>query len=144
LDRAGTTIVYADIEGNVGYTFAGKIPIRTKSNGRLPVPGWTDEFEWLGYIPHDQLPHIMNPEQGYIATANNRVVKPDYPINIELEPISGDRAQRIAEMILDASLRSGEEKIGVEFCQQMHFDPPPIGSGDLATPGPITTRSVGS
>ncbi|OGO33767.1 MAG: hypothetical protein A2W35_12465 [Chloroflexi bacterium RBG_16_57_11] len=115
-------IVYADVEGNIGYTFTGKIPIRAKSSGRLPVPGWTDEFEWLGYIPHDYLPHMMNPDQGYIATANNRLVRPDYPINIELEPISGDRAQRIGEMILDTGLRSGQEKINVDYIKQMQFD----------------------
>jgi penicillin G amidase len=115
-------IVYADVEGNIAYTFTGKIPIRAKSSGRLPVPGWTDEFEWLGYIPFDKLPHIVNPDQGYIATANNRVFRKDYPINIELEPISGDRAQRIAEMILDPGLRSNQDKIDLEFIKRMQFD----------------------
>jgi hypothetical protein len=65
---------------------------------------------------------MMNPDQGYIATANNRVVRPDYPINIELEPISGDRAQRIAEMILDTGLRSGQEKIDMDYIKHMQFD----------------------
>ena len=115
-------VVYADVEGNIAYSFPGKIPIRAKSSGRLPVPGWTDEYEWLGYIPYEALPHLVNPPQGFIASANNRVVRQDYPINIELEPISGDRAQRIAEMILNADLRSGQEKIDLNFIQKMQFD----------------------
>jgi penicillin amidase len=115
-------VVYGDIDGNIAYSFPGKIPIRAKSSGRLPVPGWTDEYEWLGYIPFEALPHIVNPPQGYIVSANNRVLREDYPIEIQLEPISGDRAQRIAEMILDVGLRSGQEKIDLEFTQKMQFD----------------------
>jgi penicillin amidase len=115
-------VVYADIEGNIAYSFPGKIPIRAKSSGRLPVPGWTDEYEWLGYFPFEALPHFSNPPQGFIASANNRVFREDYPIEIELEPISGDRAQRIAEMILDPTLRQEDEKIDLGFVQKMQYD----------------------
>jgi len=115
-------VVYADTSGNIAYSFPGKIPVRARGNGRLPVPGWTDEFEWLGYVPFTDLPRLYNPPQGFIATANNRTVCDDYPIHLNLEPISGDRAQRIAEMILDNKLRDGEEKIYIPFIQKMHFD----------------------
>ena len=115
-------VVYADTGGNIGYTFAGKVPIRAKNRGRLPVPGWTDEYEWTGYIPFDSLPHTENPAQGFIVTANNRVVSEDYPVQLDLEPIAGDRAQRISEMIMDNSLRDGEEKIDIPFIRRMHFD----------------------
>ncbi len=43
-----------------------------KGDGSLPVPGWTDEYEWEGYIPYDQLPKVINPKQGFISTANNK------------------------------------------------------------------------
>jgi penicillin amidase len=115
-------VVYADTLGNIGYTFAGKVPVRAKNRGRLPVPGWTDEYEWTGYLPFETLPHIENPDQGFIVTANNRVVSEDYPVQLDLEPISGDRAQRISEMILDNGLRNGQEKIDIPFIQRMHFD----------------------
>lgn len=115
-------VVYADIHGNIGYTFAGKVPIRAKNRGRLPVPGWTDEYEWTGYVPFESLPHTENPVQGFIVTANNRVVSEEYPVKLDLEPIAGDRAQRISEMILDNSLRDGHEKIDIPFIKQMHFD----------------------
>ena len=115
-------VVYADTAGNIGYTFAGKVPVRAKNRGRLPVPGWTDEYEWTGYLPFDSLPHTLNPAQGFIVTANNRVVSADYPVQLDLEPIAGDRAQRISEMILDHSLRDGEENIDIPFIRRMHFD----------------------
>lgn len=114
-------IISADMAGNIAYTLAGKIPVRARGNGRVPVPGWTDEYEWIGYLPFDTLPHLNNPAQGYIATANNRVTAEDYPVRIELEPISGDRAQRISELILDSSLR-GDEKITVDYFRRMQFD----------------------
>lgn len=114
--------VYADTSGNIAYTFPGKVPVRSKGSGRVPVPGWTDEYEWLGYLPYDALPHLFNPPQEYIATANNRTVSDDYPIRLDLEPISGDRAQRIAEMILNSDLRAGREQIDISFVQKMHFD----------------------
>jgi len=115
-------VVYADTDGNIGYTFAGKIPVRGKNRGRLPSPGWTDEYEWTGYLPYEALPHVINPEQGFIITANNRVVSEDYPAPLEMEPVSGDRAQRISEMILDNSLRNGEERLDIPFIQRMQFD----------------------
>lgn len=115
-------MVYADQNGNIGYTLIGKIPVRAKGSGRVPVPGWTDEYEWVGYLPYDAQPHRINPPQGYIVTANNRTVSDDYPLRLEIEPITGDRAQRIHELFLDESMRSGEEKIDIPFIQRMHFD----------------------
>jgi penicillin amidase len=115
-------VVYADSEGNIGYTLAGKIPVRKKGNGRVPVPGWTDEYEWNSYLPFEVLPHLENPSQGYIVSANNRVADTSYPVRLELEPISGDRAQRIAEMILDTKLRHDQEKINVDQYKHMQLD----------------------
>ncbi len=115
-------VVYADVDGNIAYTFAGKIPMRARGRGRLPVPGWVDDYEWTGYIPFEALPHLYNPPQGYIITANNRTVSEDYPIHIELEPCSGDRAQRIAELIMDGPLRDGQEKIDLAYVRKMQID----------------------
>ena len=69
----------ADVEGNYGYLCRGRIPIRSRVNGWLPVPGWTGEHEWQGDIPFEELPRSINPPEGYIATANNRPVGDDYP-----------------------------------------------------------------
>ena len=70
--------VYADATGNIGYVMAARVPIRKKGHGEVPVPGDTDDYEWTGYIPFDQLPQALNPESGLIITANARVVGPDY------------------------------------------------------------------
>jgi penicillin amidase len=91
--------VYADVDGNIGYQTPGRIPIRAKGNGQLPVPGWTGEYEWTGYIPFDELPRTFNPAQGYVATANNAVVGPDYKYFISLDWDRGWRARRIVDLI---------------------------------------------
>jgi penicillin amidase len=70
--------VYADVAGNIGYIMAARVPIRKKGHGELPVSGATDDFEWTGYIPFDQLPQALNPDSGLIVTANARVVGSNY------------------------------------------------------------------
>lgn len=91
--------VYADQQGNIGYVMAGAIPIRNKGQSLLPSPGWTDDYEWTGYIPFDELPQTYNPEQHFIATANNRVVDDSYPYYITNEWLNGYRAQRIQDLL---------------------------------------------
>jgi penicillin amidase len=74
----GQNAVYADVEGNIGYVMAARVPVRKKGRGEVPVPGDTDEYEWTGYIPFEQLPQALNPDNGLIVTANARVVGPNY------------------------------------------------------------------
>jgi penicillin G amidase len=71
-------VVYADVDGNIGYIVGAKIPVRKKGHGEVPVPGDTDEYEWKGYIPFEELPQVFNPHSGLIVTANGRTVGPDY------------------------------------------------------------------
>jgi penicillin amidase len=71
--------IYADTDGNIGYQTPGLIPIRAKDHsGNTPVDGSTTQYDWKGYIPFDDLPRIFNPPRGYIVTANQAVVPPDY------------------------------------------------------------------
>ena len=114
--------VYADVDGNIGYQTPGNIPIRKNGDGLLPVPGWTDDYEWTGYIPFDQLPYSFNPPQGYIATANNAVVGPDYPHMISLDWDPGYRAQRIVDLI------ESQDKISPEYIQQIQGDDMNLGA----------------
>lgn len=74
----GQNAVYADVDGNIGYVMAAHVPIRKKGQGEVPVPGDTDDYEWTGYIPFEQLPHALNPDGGLIVSANARVVGPQY------------------------------------------------------------------
>lgn len=115
-DVPAQNLVYADIEGNIGYQLPGKFPIRAKGEGRYPVPGWTDEYEWQGYIDFEQLPTSFNPPQGYIATANNLVAS-KYPYLITTDWVYGYRAKRIVEMIEQQS-----QPISLDYVQQMQGD----------------------
>jgi len=111
-------LLYADVDGNIGYQMPGNIPIRGEGHdGMLPVPGWTGEYEWSGYIPFAELPFSFNPPEGYIATANNAVVGPDYPYLITYQWSYGYRAQRIVDLLEGAT-----GPIDIPFIQQMQGD----------------------
>ncbi len=99
-DQPPQNVVYADIQGNIGYVMAGAIPIRARGQALLPSPGWTGEYEWTGFIPFDELPQTFNPEQHFIVTANNRVVDDSYPYYITNEWLNGYRAQRIRDLLM--------------------------------------------
>ena len=88
-------LLFADTHGDMGYLCRGRIPIRSKVNGWLPVPGWTGEHEWEGYIPFEELPISINPPEGYIATANNRPVGDDYPHYIAIDFTPEFRVKRV-------------------------------------------------
>ena len=111
-DCPSQNFVYADKEGNIGYQMPSNVPLRAKNhNGLLPVPGWTDEYEWKGYIPFDLLPRAYNPARGYIVTANQAVAPPAYYdflkkhldpnlyYNLGYEWNFGYRGQRIDQLI---------------------------------------------
>ncbi|HUF39770.1 MAG TPA: penicillin acylase family protein [Anaerolineales bacterium] len=96
-------LLYADVDGNIGYQAPGRIPGRNPGHdGLLPVPGWTDEYEWLEYIPFEWLPFAYNPPEGFIVTANNAIVGPEYPFTISRDWDHGFRAGSIIDDILNA------------------------------------------
>ena len=109
-------IVYTDAEGYIGYVMAGKAPVRDKNLGLLPAPGWTDEYEWSGYIPHAELPRIYNPASGRIVTANNKMTGDDYPYFLGIEYYPGWRAARLEEML------SFKERHSFRDMQEMQND----------------------
>ena len=95
----GQNWVYADDQGNIGFWTAVAIPMRDGFSGALPVPGWDGKHEWKGYVPTEQQPHLRNPDKGWIATANNKIVGDDYPYPISHYYTMPDRFMRIKEMI---------------------------------------------
>ncbi|MBU2601991.1 MAG: penicillin acylase family protein [Actinobacteria bacterium] len=83
-DVPSQNLVYADVDGHIGYQMPGRIPVRVRPrgpadtithDGRYPVPGWTDDYEWIGYLPFQRLPFVLDPPSGYIVTANNAVTR---------------------------------------------------------------------
>jgi penicillin amidase len=91
--------VYADVDGNIGYQMTGAVPVRRSGNGLLPTPGWTDEGRWERYLDFEELPWALNPPEGFIVTANNRVIGPEYPHFITASWEMPHRAARIRELI---------------------------------------------
>ncbi|MBM3925860.1 MAG: penicillin acylase family protein, partial [SAR202 cluster bacterium] len=91
----GNNFLMADVHGNIAYLTRGKVPVRNLANAWLPVPGWTGEHEWKGYIPFEEMPRSHNPKEGYIVTANQKIVSDDYPYYIALDHSPDFRARRI-------------------------------------------------
>jgi penicillin amidase len=110
-------LVYADVDGNIGYQMPGLIPLRASGDGTIPVPGWTNDYQWTGFVHFDELPYAYNPPQGYIATANNAVVGANYPYLITTDWDYGYRAKRIVEMIENAP-----GLIDIAYIQMMQSD----------------------
>jgi penicillin amidase len=91
--------IYADVEGHIGYTLGGALPIRSRGDGTLPVPGWTGEYEWTGRIPPDELPHMLDPDEDFVASANTQIAGAGYPYALPGEYLPGYRAARIRQLI---------------------------------------------
>ncbi len=92
-------VIYADTAGNIGYYSCGRVPIRRDGKGYLPYRGWENAGDWIGVIPFEQMPHVYNPPQQYVATANNLIVDKNFPYYLSnaWEPTS--RIERITELI---------------------------------------------
>ncbi len=108
--------VYADVEGNIGYIAGGLTPIRLNHGGSLPVPGGDPRYEWAGFIPIDELPQLFNPKQGFVATANNKVVPPEYPYPYSDTYIPPYRAWRINELLGE------KEKFSLDDMERIQLD----------------------
>lgn len=86
-------------DGTIGLKTTGLIPVRAAGDGVMPVPGWTGEFEWVGFIPFEELPEIINPPSGYIVSANNKIIGDYYPYLLTRMWNPPFRAQRIANVL---------------------------------------------
>lgn len=96
-------IVYADTAGNIGFMAPARVPIRRAGNGQHPVPGWSGEFDWIGYVPFEELPSIDNPRSGIIFNANNKIVPDDFSHLIAVDWPPPYRAERIGSVLSAAS-----------------------------------------
>jgi penicillin amidase len=108
--------VYADVDGNIGYHGPGAFPVRAAGDGTRPVPGWTSEFEWRGYLHESEWPSAYNPPRGYVVSANNKVAPDSFPFVLGSSWEAPYRAARIVEMIERTS------KLAVEDLGRMQRD----------------------
>lgn len=97
-----------DVKGDIKYLTRGRLPIRPKANAWLPVPGWNGDYEWTGYVPFEEMPRSRNPDNGFIATANNRIVDEDFPHYIGLD-YDGEHRARCIYQALDGLTRATVE-----------------------------------
>ena len=95
----GQNVVYADVEGTIGYQCTGRFPVRRAGDGSAPVAGWTSDHEWEGYLPYEELPWSKDPGTGFVVTANHRIHDDDYPHLIGVDFHTGFRARRIADRL---------------------------------------------
>lgn len=91
--------VFAAVDGTIAYHAGGLVPIRSQGDGMVPVPGWVDSYEWRSYIPFDEMPEVVNPADGFIASANNRVVDDAYPYFLTHAWAQPYRATRIRQVL---------------------------------------------
>lgn len=106
---------YADKNGNIGWQFTASPPIRKSGGGALPVPGWTGQHEWTGFIPFEKLPFDYNPEKGYTASFNNEPGNAPYHLtNYYLF----ERAIRFEEIIREL----GDQKVDQSKIMEMQTD----------------------
>jgi len=115
LDAPGQNLVYADVDGNIGYQTTGKVPTRANGDGSLPVDGSDDAHEWTGYIPFDKLPSVLNPTSGIIATANGRISPDKYPYSISVEWEAPWRTDRIYRVLASGRKFSLADMLALEM-----------------------------
>jgi len=108
-------IGYADKDGNIGWQFTASAPVRKNGDGSYPMPGWTGEYEWTGYVPYEKLPYDYNPASGYVASFNNDPGNASYHLtNYYLF----ERATRFGNIMKE---REGR-KVGMKDLRDMQLD----------------------
>jgi penicillin amidase len=115
-DIAPQNLVYADVDGNIGYFATGALPVRAAGDGRYPVPGWSGEFDWVATVAPEEMPRLLNPPQGFVQSANQSVLRPGSSPFIGADSALGYRADRIV-----ALLETTQEH-DVSSMQQMQMD----------------------
>lgn len=106
--------VFASTDGTIAYRANGLIPIRKNGDSMLPVPGWNDDYEWEGYIPWEELPTIVNPDEGFISTANNKITTDDYPYHITHTWAQPYRQDRIREVLIDGNNLEAQDMMDLQ------------------------------
>lgn len=113
-------VVYADVDGHIGYQATGAIPIRARGDGSLPTVGSTEAYEWTGYVPFDELPRVFNPPSGILATANGRITPDNYRRVLSNEWGSPYRTERIYKLLESKSKLSVADML--EFQNDIYSD----------------------
>jgi len=120
---APQNFVYADTAGNIGYYGAGKVPLRKNGSGIFPVPGSTGEYDWVGYIPFEDMPHLYNPPGGMIVTANAEPYGKDYPYPMPGVYAPDYRTRRIRDLIKATPELTPDDMAAIQFDRESYLAP---------------------
>ena len=121
-DAPGQNVVYADVDGHIGYHATGRIPIRAAGDGSLPASGADNAHEWTGYIPFDKLPSAFDPPSGILATANGRITPDGYAYSISTEWGSPYRTDRIYHVLQSGKKFTPADMLGLQTDVYSEFD----------------------
>ncbi|MFC6236710.1 penicillin acylase family protein [Longivirga aurantiaca] len=113
-------LIFASVDGTIGYQTPGKIPIRSGYDGKYPAHGWDPKQTWTGYIPFEALPNVKNPDDGWVVTANQASVYESYPFFLTDDWSYGARSQRIVDLVKLAT--SDGQKMTADRMREIQFD----------------------
>jgi penicillin amidase len=115
-------MVYADVDGHIGYQATGHIPMRRTGTGGVPVSGSDNVHEWTGTVPYDKLPSVFDPPSGLIATANARITPDRYPYPLSSEWMAPYRTERIYRVLESGRQFGPDDMLALEMDVQSEFD----------------------
>ena len=107
-------IAYADVDGTIGFIAPGLVPIRRNGDGWLPMPGWTGEYDWTGFIPFAALPSAVDPPSGHFVSANNKIVPDTYPYFISRDWDLPNRAERIEALLAATPVQNSRTSAAIQ------------------------------
>jgi penicillin amidase len=117
----GQNVVWASADGHIGWRATGLVPLRRPgTDGSVPYDGRDGENDWRGFLPTEQLPRVVDPPEGFIATANQRTIGTSFPYVVATNWGGPDRAARIRELI--ASAKADGRKLDREAVEAIQLD----------------------
>jgi penicillin amidase len=99
LDAPSQNAVYADVDGHIGYFCCARVPVRRQAASPLPAAGWEGDRTWVRFLSRDEVPQCLDPADGAVVTANNRIVGDGFPHHVSFDYMAGYRARRIADLL---------------------------------------------
>ena len=115
-------VVYADVDGHIGYQPMGFVPVRAAGNGTVPASGADGKHDWTGYLPFDKLPSLYDPPSGIIATANGRITPDDYPYLLATQWFPPYRTERIYHVLESKPKLSPDDLLALQTDVHSEYD----------------------
>ena len=136
-------LMTADAGGGIGLLLTGRTPVRRTGDGTVPVPGWDGAHDWLGWVPFDALPHVVDPPSGVLANANNRVAPADNPVFLGADWIADWRFRRIGALLGARPQQDAASFVAMQHDTVSPFAQSLIGPGSLLRGLPLAEGAVG-